>query len=177
MDWSGIAAQICADSSVVLRLDTAAYSMNWGLFHTTGENRHACLSFAYRACRRACAGACRTGCFFRTRVVATAPAPDAIDAARTNPELLILRGGIFDPASQQLDFSAAGAAAARGSSYAIVQFQPGPSTERKALARRGIAVPRLRAEQRVLREAQRPRPRRAPPRSCRALGRRRCSPA
>ena len=76
--------------------------------------------------------------FSATRVVATSPAPDAIDSARTNPELLILRGGIFDPASQQLDFSAAGVAAGAGSSYAIVQFQPGHLVERKALARRGI---------------------------------------
>jgi hypothetical protein len=76
--------------------------------------------------------------FSANRVVATSPAPDAIDTARTNPELLILRGGIFDPASQQLDFSVSGAASATGSSYAIVQFQPGHLVERKALARRGI---------------------------------------
>ena len=76
--------------------------------------------------------------FSATRVPATAPAPDAIDAARSSPNLLILRGGIFDPAAQALDFSAAGVAAQAGSSYAIVQFQPGHVADRKALAQRGI---------------------------------------
>jgi len=73
-----------------------------------------------------------------TRVVAAAPAVDAIDAARSNSDLLILRGGIFDPLSQSLDLSAAGAARTAGSSYAIVQFQPGRVSERNALALRGV---------------------------------------
>src|SRR5690349_2905098 len=72
-----------------------------------------------------------------SRISASAPGVDAIDAARSSPNLLILRGGIFDPASQSLDFSAAGAAAVTGSSYAIVQFQPNHNDARKALAKAG----------------------------------------
>ncbi|HJT97333.1 MAG TPA: S8 family serine peptidase [Rhodanobacteraceae bacterium] len=67
------------------------------------------------------------------------PDVDAIAAARANPEVLILRSGIFDPAAQELDLSGIGAAAATGRSpYAIVQFQPGLLAERKALALRGV---------------------------------------
>ncbi|MET0232767.1 MAG: S8 family serine peptidase [Rhodanobacteraceae bacterium] len=73
-----------------------------------------------------------------TRITAAAPGVDAIDAARSRPNLLILRGGIFDPASQALDFSAAGVAATAGSSYAIVQFQPNRADARKALAKAGV---------------------------------------
>ena len=76
--------------------------------------------------------------FSATRVAATAPGSAAIEAARSSSNLLILRGGIFDPAAQVLDFSAAGAASRGGSSYAIVQFQSGHLAERKALAHRGI---------------------------------------
>jgi len=72
------------------------------------------------------------------RITAAAPGVDAIDAARSSPNLLILRGGIFDPASQALDFSAAGVANAAGSSYAIVQFQPNHLDARKALAKAGV---------------------------------------
>lgn len=76
--------------------------------------------------------------FSATRVVATPPAVDAIENARSNTNLIILRTGIFDPAAQQPDFSSAGAAPATASSYALVQFQPGHLADRKALARRGI---------------------------------------
>jgi Subtilase family len=76
--------------------------------------------------------------FSATRVPAASPAQDAIDTARSNPSVLILRAGIFDPASQQLDFAAAGTAPATASSYAIVQFRPGQLVDRKALALRGI---------------------------------------
>lgn len=72
-------------------------------------------------------------------VVASQPTIDSIDAARGVPNLLILRTGVFDPAAQQLDVSAVGAApAATTSAYAIVQFQPGRLDERKALAARGV---------------------------------------
>src|SRR5689334_4716053 len=76
--------------------------------------------------------------FSATRVVATPPAVDAIESARSNTNLIILRTGIFDPAAQQPDFSSVGAAPATASSYAIVQFQPGHLADRKALARHGI---------------------------------------
>jgi hypothetical protein len=76
--------------------------------------------------------------FAATRIAATSPTPDAIEAARPNASLLILRAGIYDPAAQALDFSAANAAPASASSYAIVQFQQGRTVDRKALAKRGI---------------------------------------
>jgi hypothetical protein len=73
-----------------------------------------------------------------TRIAATSPTPDAIEAARPNASLLILRAGIYDPAAQSLDFSASNAASGNASSYAIVQFQQGRTVDRKALAKRGI---------------------------------------
>ena len=72
------------------------------------------------------------------RIAASAPSPEAIEAARPNSSLLIMRAGIFDPAAQSLDFSASNAAPASASSYAIVQFQQGRSIDRKALAKRGV---------------------------------------
>jgi len=71
-------------------------------------------------------------------VAAGQPSIDNIASARGNPNLLILRAGVFDPASQQLDVSAVGAAADAASSYAIVQFQPQKADARKALVARGI---------------------------------------
>ena len=71
-------------------------------------------------------------------VVAGQPAPAAIDAARADPARLILRAGVFDPLSQQLDLRQVGAAAETTTAYAIVQFQPGQVGARKALAREGI---------------------------------------
>ena len=76
--------------------------------------------------------------FAATRIAATSPTPDAIESARPNTSLLILRAGIYDPAQQSLDFSASNAAPASASSYAIVQFQQGGSVDRKTLAKRGI---------------------------------------
>lgn len=73
-----------------------------------------------------------------TTVAAERPAIAALDRARTDPGLLILQLGIFDPAVQQLDASAAGAARAQTSAYAIVQFEAGRLGERKALAARGV---------------------------------------
>jgi hypothetical protein len=76
--------------------------------------------------------------FSASPIAANAPAVESLDAARANPDVLILRGGVFDPVSQQLDFSATGAAAATGSSYAIVQFAEGRLAARKPLALRGV---------------------------------------
>ena len=76
--------------------------------------------------------------FSANRIAATAPAPEAIEAARPDSHLLILRGGIFDPVSQQLEFSIAGAATPTASPYAIVQFRPGQRVDRKALEHRGV---------------------------------------
>ena len=73
-----------------------------------------------------------------TLVTAAQPSVDAVVAARGNPNLLILRAGVFDPAAQRLDDSAVGAAPAAASAYAIVQFQPGRLVERKTLAARGV---------------------------------------
>jgi len=76
--------------------------------------------------------------FAATHIAATSPTPDAIEAARPNTNLLILRAGIYDPAAQALDFSAANAAPAGASSYAIVQFQQGRTVDRRSFAKRGI---------------------------------------
>ncbi|MGH8173648.1 MAG: S8 family serine peptidase, partial [Rhodanobacteraceae bacterium] len=73
-----------------------------------------------------------------TPIPAAAPSIDAIDAARTNSNEIILRAGIFDPLAQELDLRNAGAATSARSSYALVQFQPGQVSERKALAKRGV---------------------------------------
>ncbi|HEX7769638.1 MAG TPA: hypothetical protein VF422_06380, partial [Dokdonella sp.] len=64
-------------------------------------------------------------------VVAGQPAPAAIDAARADPARLILRAGVFDPLSQQLDLRQVGAAAETTTAYAIVQLQPGQVGARK----------------------------------------------
>src|SRR5690606_22990478 len=58
-------------------------------------------------------------------VPAALPSPGAIDAARGDANLLILRAGVFDPRSQRLDLQAIGAAAPAPTGYAIVQFEPG----------------------------------------------------
>ena len=71
-------------------------------------------------------------------VPAALPAIDAIDAARGDPNLLILRAGVFDPRSQHLDLQAIGASAPASTAYAIVQFEPGRLDARKALERAGI---------------------------------------
>ena len=41
-------------------------------------------------------------------IAAAQPSPDAIDAARGDPARLILRAGVFDPLTQQLDLRPAG---------------------------------------------------------------------
>src|SRR5690606_11827770 len=71
-------------------------------------------------------------------VPAALPSPGAIDAARGDANLLILRAGVFDPRSQRLDLQAIGAAAPAPTGYAIVQFEPGRLEARKALARAGV---------------------------------------
>lgn len=71
-------------------------------------------------------------------IAAEPPMLTAIETARTNPALLILQAGIFDPAAQQLDAATVGAAAVGPTAYAIVQFEAGRLDARKALAARGI---------------------------------------
>lgn len=74
-----------------------------------------------------------------TMITASQPSPSAIDTARTNPNLIILRAGIFDPSAQSLDARSIGAApASTASNYAIVQFRPGRLDERRALLARGV---------------------------------------
>jgi hypothetical protein len=76
-----------------------------------------------------------------TAVVAAQPSVTAIDAARGNPQLIILRAGVFDPAAQQLDVRSVGAASTATSGYAIVQFKPGPlAAARRALVARGVEL-------------------------------------
>jgi hypothetical protein len=69
---------------------------------------------------------------------AAQPSLDTIEAARGQPNLLILPAGVFDPLTQALDADAVGAASETAATYAIVQFQPGRTAERKALAARGV---------------------------------------
>jgi len=74
-------------------------------------------------------------------VIAGQPSLDAIDAARGNPELILLRAGVFDPARQTLDLREVGAAAATDSNYAIVQFKAEQlKAARKALVARGVEI-------------------------------------
>ncbi len=76
-----------------------------------------------------------------TAVPAAQPSVSTIDAARGNPQLIILRAGVFDPVEQQLDVRAVGAAADAASGYAIVQFKPGPLADaRRALIARGVEL-------------------------------------
>lgn len=71
-------------------------------------------------------------------VAAAQPGVAALDAARGNPNLIILRAGVFDPLAQTLDARRVGAALPGATDYAIVQFQPGKQSARKALAARGV---------------------------------------
>jgi subtilase family protein len=85
-------------------------------------------------------GAVSTDAAAATAVAAAKPSPETIDAARANPGSLILRAGIFDPASQRLDAHVVGAATASTlTDYAIVQFKPGSiAAPRKALQAAGV---------------------------------------
>lgn len=75
-----------------------------------------------------------------TPIPAAQPSLGAIDAARANPNVIILRAGIFDPASQMLDARDVGAAAPVTSNYAIVQFNPGQLKQSRALVARGVQI-------------------------------------
>lgn len=71
------------------------------------------------------------------QIAAAPPSVTTIDAARANPNLVILRAGVFDPSAQTLDVRAVGAATVASSDYAIVQFLPGRLAARQALAAQG----------------------------------------
>lgn len=76
-----------------------------------------------------------------TQISAAPPAPDAIEAARSNPDLLILRAGTFDPLAQHIDAVAIGAAPPTSlSAYAIVQFKDAIqlAAARHALTTQGV---------------------------------------
>lgn len=75
-----------------------------------------------------------------TSVPAARPSLDAIEAGRMNPDVILLRAGIFDPATEALDVRSVGAAAPAGSNYAIVQFAPGQLKKSKALVARGAEI-------------------------------------
>lgn len=69
------------------------------------------------------------------------PSIAAIDAARGNPQLIILRAGVFDPMAQTINAEAIGAAdAVTHSSYAIVQFKDAAqlAQARRAIERQGV---------------------------------------
>lgn len=76
-----------------------------------------------------------------TPIAAAAPSVTAIDAARGNPELIILPAGVLDPLAQTIDAHTIGAADAVSlSSYAIVQFNDAAhlAQARQALAAQGV---------------------------------------
>ncbi|MEO7432092.1 MAG: S8 family serine peptidase [Dokdonella sp.] len=76
-----------------------------------------------------------------TRMTAAKPSIESIDAARSNPDVIILRAGVFDPLAQEIDNRTIDAATDRTlSGYAIVQFQPGRIAERKTLVDRGMQI-------------------------------------
>ncbi|MCK9538754.1 S8 family serine peptidase [Dokdonella sp.] len=77
-----------------------------------------------------------------TTLAAALPSPAAIDAARGNPDVLILRAGVFDPLSEVIEAQQVGAAApVKLSSYAIVQFKDATQMAhaRRALTVQGVA--------------------------------------
>src|SRR5690606_30053080 len=70
-----------------------------------------------------------------------APTPTGIDAARGNPDLLILNAGVFDPAAEAIAARSVGAAAdIAASAYAIVQFRDSAdfTAARSALVKQGV---------------------------------------
>ena len=76
-----------------------------------------------------------------TSIAAAEPSVSAIDAARGNPDLIILRAGVFDPLAQTIQARAIGAAdAVHASSYAIVQFSDAAhlAQARQALVAQGV---------------------------------------
>ncbi len=67
--------------------------------------------------------------------------PTTIAAAATNPDLIILRAGIFDPATQRLNAPLSAAADTVSSSYAIVQFHAIElAAGRESLEAKGVAI-------------------------------------
>lgn len=75
-----------------------------------------------------------------TPVPAARPSLDSIEVGRMDPAVILLRAGIFDPATQMLDARNVGAAVPAGSNYAIVQFEPGQLKKSKALVARGAEI-------------------------------------
>lgn len=76
-----------------------------------------------------------------TPLAAVDPSLDALDAARANPQALILRSGVFDPTHETIDAQTIGAAeAVAGSAYAIVQFHASadPARARRSLSAQGV---------------------------------------
>lgn len=74
-----------------------------------------------------------------TLVSAEQPSVVAIDAARNNPNVIILRSGIIDPTEQRIDARSVGAAQTPArSSYAIVQFRKNDRAARAMLRNKGI---------------------------------------
>ena len=76
----------------------------------------------------------------RSAVPAQRPDIDTIAVAATMPDLLILRAGAYDPATQRLDLGLSAAADVVSSRYAIVQFHvDSVETGRAQLQKQGVA--------------------------------------
>jgi len=69
-----------------------------------------------------------------------AATPDLLaDSVAEQPNLLLLRSGLIDPALERIDFSSVGAAAdVQSSRYVIVQFTGDPASARARLEQRGV---------------------------------------
>lgn len=76
----------------------------------------------------------------RQTVAAGRPTPETIAARGADRSLLLLRVGVFDPASESLDFGAAALPEARPGRYGIVQLRPGVADARAALEPLGVEL-------------------------------------
>src|SRR5262245_42330794 len=66
------------------------------------------------------------------------PTPEEIQAAPRDGTRLLLLGAIFDPTSQEPDFSRVGLPESVDGAYAIVQFEPGRLDAKDELEHAGV---------------------------------------
>jgi len=99
------------------------------------------------------------------------PSIDSITAARGNPNLIILRAGVFDPSSQQLDVTASAPPPTRLRLMRSCNSSRRNPMHARRSRRARHRLPRLCAQQRLLRSPQRCVSRRTAREPGRALGR------
>ena len=76
----------------------------------------------------------------RRTVAAGRPTPETIAARGADRSLLLLRVGVFDPASEALDFGAAALPEARPGRYGFVQLRPGFTDAKAVLEPLGVEL-------------------------------------